>query len=193
VEPGGALQAIKIEPTTLPGVVTFAPEILEDERGFFYEGFSPCVLAAIGCTRPVVQENVSGSRHGVVRGLHYQLEPAAQGKLVRVARGEIYDVCVDLRRGSPTFGRWHGTTLSADNRKRLWVPTGLAHGFAVLSEFAEVVYSVTAPYDRALERTIAWDDPGLAIAWPIPPEQVVLSPRDAAAGPFAAAEVNFAF
>jgi dTDP-4-dehydrorhamnose 3,5-epimerase len=184
---------MKIEAASLPGVVTFTPEAIADERGFFYEGFSPRLLEAIGCGLSFVQENVSGSRRGVVRGLHYQLEPAAQGKLIRVTAGEIYDVCVDLRRGSPAFGRWHGTTLSAADRKRLWAPPGLAHGFGVLSEFAEVVYSVTTPYARPFERTIAWDDPVLAIAWPISKDRVILSPKDAAGRPFTTAEINFAF
>jgi dTDP-4-dehydrorhamnose 3,5-epimerase len=185
--------SMKTEPTPLPGVVTLTPEPITDGRGFFYEGFSPREFEAIGCAPTFVQENVSGSRRGVVRGLHYQLDPAAQGKVIRVTAGEIYDVCVDLRRGSATFGQWYGTTLSAENRRRLWLPPGLAHGFGVLTDFAEVVYNVTAPYARALERTIAWDDPVLAIAWPISPEQAILSPKDSAGRPFAEAEINFTF
>jgi dTDP-4-dehydrorhamnose 3,5-epimerase len=182
-----------MEKTRAPllGVLTLKPPRREDERGYFYEVFSPSLLAEIGCDQPFVQENVSGSRKGVLRGLHYQLQPASQGKLVRASQGEIFDVVVDLRRGSPTFGRWHAITLSAANRLCLWVPPGFAHGFCVTSEFAELIYSVTRPYSPADERTILWNDRDLAIAWPEVPGGFTLSPKDRAGSALRDAEVNF--
>jgi dTDP-4-dehydrorhamnose 3,5-epimerase len=182
---------MELETSPLPGVYSFAPDLIEDRRGYFYESYSPRLLDALGSRPSFVQENVSRSRRDVVRGLHYQIEPTAQGKLIRAVLGEVFDVCVDLRKGSPTFGRWHATTLSAENRRRLWAPPGLAHGFCVVSDVAEVVYSVTAPYAPALERTVLWSDPALAIPWPVLPERAVLSAKDAAACPLAQAETNF--
>ena len=182
---------MELETSPLPGVFSFVPDLIEDERGFFYESYSPRLLEALGRCPSFVQENVSRSRRDVVRGLHYQLEPAAQGKLIRAVIGEVFDVCVDLRKGSPAFGRWHATTLSEENRRRLWVPPGLAHGFCVVSDVAEIVYSVTAPYVPALERTVLWSDPALAIPWPVSSERAVLSGKDAAALPLAEAETNF--
>jgi dTDP-4-dehydrorhamnose 3,5-epimerase len=177
----------------LPGVKLLEPRCFEDPRGYFYESFSPAVMEAIGCPTPFIQENVSGSRHGVLRGLHYQLEPLAQGKLVRAARGRVLDAVVDLRRASPTFGRSYVTELSESNRIHLWVPPGLAHGFCVLSEFAEVIYSVTQPYSPAHERTLRWDDPALAIDWPAPPaDGFVLSEKDRAGVTLRDAEINSA-
>lgn len=175
----------------LPGVLTLELPRHEDERGYFYEAFSPRLLAEIGCERPFVQENVSGSRQGVVRGLHYQLQPASQGKLIRVGHGEVFDVVVDLRQGSPARGRWHAVTLSAANRLCLWVPPGLAHGFCVTSEFAELIYGVTHPYSPAHERTILWNDRDLAIAWPELPGGYTLSAKDRAGSAFREAEANF--
>ena len=179
---------MKVQATELPGVVLFETEVLRDERGFFMESYSAARFARLGVTAMFVQDNLSGSRQGVLRGLHYQI-CQAQGKLVRVVRGEVYDVAVDLRRSSTAFGRWVGTLLSADNRRQVWVPPGFAHGFYVLSEFAEVLYKVTEVYDSPSERTLLWNDPELGITWPLvdgrPP---LLSAKDAAGEPLAMAE-----
>jgi len=184
---------MQLQPTPLAGVQIVEPRSFEDLRGYFYESYSPELLAALGCAAPFVQENVSGSRLGVLRGLHYQLEPQAQGKLVRVTRGHIYDVVVDLRLGSADFGRWFGTELSEASRRRLWVPVGFAHGFCALSEGVEVLYSVTRPYSPMHERTIRWDDPELAISWPAPPPGgFILSDKDRAGVALRDAEINFA-
>ncbi len=180
---------MQIEDRPFDGVVVFVPKVIEDSRGFFYESYTVRWLADLGCPWPLVQENVSGSRRGVLRGLHYQLEPAAQGKLVRVTAGAVYDVVLDLRGGSSSFGRWYATTVSAENRRHVWVAPGFAHGFCVVSEFAEMTYGVTAPYDPALERTIAWNDPNLAIPWPAPPGGPLLSPKDAQGLPLREAEI----
>ncbi len=183
---------MEIRATPLAGVMLLAPRRLEDARGYFYESYSPRVLESLGCTTPFIQENVSGSRRGVLRGMHYQLEPFAQGKLVRVVRGQVLDAVVDLRRGSPTFGRSYVVELSEANGLRLWVPPAFAHGFCVISEFAEVLYSVTQPYSPAHERTLRWDDPEVAIAWPSPPAQgFILSDKDRAGVALRAAEINF--
>jgi dTDP-4-dehydrorhamnose 3,5-epimerase len=160
----------------------------QDERGFFMESYQAARFAALGVPAIFVQDNHSGSCQGVLRGLHYQVRHP-QGKLVRVVRGEVYDVAVDLRRRSATFGRWVGTRLSADNHREVWVPPGFAHGFYVVSEFAEVLYKVTEVYDPQSERTLMWNDPQLAIAWPLvggrPP---ILSAKDAAGSPLSKAE-----
>ena len=153
--------------TDLPGVLILEPKVFGDERGFFYESFNARAFAeAIGMDREFVQDNHSRSQRGVLRGLHYQVQQA-QGKLVRVTAGEVYDVAVDIRRASPTFGRWIGVQLSAENKRQLWVPEGFAHGFLVLSEFAEFLYKTTDYYAPAHERCIRWDDPTLAIEWPL--------------------------
>jgi dTDP-4-dehydrorhamnose 3,5-epimerase len=182
-----------IRETTIAGVRLGEPRVFEDSRGYFYEGYNSRILDELTGGAAFVQENVSGSRKGVLRGLHYQLEPCAQGKLVRVVHGEVFDVVVDLRRGSPTHGRWESMLLSERNRLRLWVPPGLAHGFLVVSEFAELVYSVTRPYAPAQERTLLWSDPDLAISWPLPTDGPLLSEKDRRAVPFRDAEANFAF
>lgn len=155
-------------PTELPDVLILEPRVFGDDRGFFYESFNARNFeAATGVKTAFVQDNHSRSARGVLRGLHYQIEQA-QGKLVRVTHGEVYDVAVDLRRGSPSFGRWVGVHLSAANKRQLWVPAGFGHGFLVLSEFAEFLYKTTDYYAPAHERTIAWNDPTLAIDWPLP-------------------------
>ena len=165
--------------TEIPGVLLLEPRVFTDDRGAFFESFNAAAFAA-AVGRPVsfVQDNQSTSRRHVLRGLHYQ-EPKPQGKLVRVVAGVIYDVAADIRPGSPSFGRWVGIELSAENRRQLWVPKGLAHGFLVLSESAEVLYKTTDFYAPGCEKIIRWDDPTLAITWPLsaPP---LLSPRDAA-------------
>ncbi|MDD1510007.1 dTDP-4-dehydrorhamnose 3,5-epimerase [Pseudomonas sp. CNPSo 3701] len=153
--------------TAIPDVLILEPMVFGDERGFFYESFNARAFSeATGLNPNFVQDNHSRSQQGVLRGLHYQVEQA-QGKLVRVTAGEVYDVAVDLRRQSPTFGQWVGTHLSADNKRQMWVPEGFAHGFVVLSEFAEFLYKTTDYYAPAFERCIRWDDPKLAIDWPL--------------------------
>ena len=178
---------MKAIPTALPDVLVIEPAVFGDARGFFYESWNQRAFdAALG--RPVrfVQDNHSASGRGVLRGLHYQLQNA-QGKLVRVTVGEVYDVAVDMRRSSPTFGRWVGELLSAENKRMLWIPEGFAHGFLVVSERAEFLYKTTDYYAPAHERTLLWNDPALGIAWPagIVP---ALAPKDAAGVPLAAAE-----
>ena len=176
-------------PTAIPDVLLIQPRVFGDARGFFFESFNQQAFdAATGTRYPFVQDNHSRSARGVLRGLHYQLPPHAQGKLVRVVRGSVWDVAVDVRRGSPTFGRWVGEELSEDNRRQLWIPPGLAHGFLVLSETADFLYKTTAYYAPAAERCIAWNDAQLAIAWPDVGEPL-LSPKDAQGVPFAQAEL----
>jgi dTDP-4-dehydrorhamnose 3,5-epimerase len=166
-------------PTTLPGVLLLELEVFDDARGWLCETYRRDRYAGLGVAADFVQDNFSSSVAGTLRGLHYQLG-APQGKLVHVTRGEVFDVAVDVRRGSPTFGRWFGAVLSAANHRQLWIPPGFAHGFAVLSDRADCVYKCTAPYAPAHERAVRWDDAELAIEWPLrePPR---LSPRDAAA------------
>ena len=172
------------EPLLLEG------EAYRDERGFFLEAFVRREFeAAVGHPVTFVQDNHSRSNHGVLRGLHYQLPPAAQGKLVRVASGAVFDVAVDIRRSSPTFGQWVGYELSDDNLHQLWIPPGYAHGFLVLSEVADVVYKTTDYYSPTHERTIRWDDPDIGIDWPLDGEAPILSPRDAAAPRLTDAEI----
>jgi dTDP-4-dehydrorhamnose 3,5-epimerase len=176
-----------VEPTPLAGLVVVVPRVFGDDRGFFFESFNRRALeAALGRSLDFVQDNHSRSARGVLRGLHYQL-PSPQGKLVRALRGEIFDVAVDLRRGSPTLGRWHAERLSAGNKRQLWVPEGFAHGFLVLSDEAEVLYKTTDYYAPAAERSIRFDDPALAIAWPDVGVAPVLSHKDAAGLAFGAA------
>jgi dTDP-4-dehydrorhamnose 3,5-epimerase len=151
---------------SLPGVVLIEPKILADERGFFMETYEDRRFEEVGISKPFVQDNHSGSRQGILRGLHYQVRQS-QGKLLRVVQGEIFDVAVDLRRSSPSFGQWEGVTLSAENRRELWIPEGFAHGFYVVSEWAELVYKVTDYYAPEWERTLLWNDPQLAISWPL--------------------------
>jgi len=163
--------------TDLPGVIILEPKVFGDQRGFFYESFNARRFTeTTGLERDFVQDNHSRSQRGVLRGLHYQVQQT-QGKLVRVTAGEVYDVAVDIRSSSPTFGRWVGVHLSADNNRQLWVPEGFAHGFAVLSEYAEVLYKTTDYYAPEHERCIRWDDPTLAIDWPLQ-EAPQLSAKD---------------
>jgi dTDP-4-dehydrorhamnose 3,5-epimerase len=172
----------------IPDVVLFEPRVFGDERGFFFESFNHRRFEeAIGREVEFVQDNHSKSVRNVLRGLHYQVRQA-QGKLVRVVEGSVFDVAVDLRKGSPTFGHWVGEVLSAENKKQLWVPEGFAHGFVVLSESAEFLYKTTDYYSPEHERCIAWDDPTLAIDWPIDVAPSV-SAKDAQGVGFEAAEV----
>ncbi len=171
---------MKAIPTAIPDVLVIEPKVFGDARGFFYESWNARQFAAIvGRDVAFVQDNHSASARNVLRGLHYQLRQP-QGKLVRVIAGEVFDVAVDLRRSSPTFGRWVGERLSAANRRMLWVPEGFAHGFVVLSEFAEFLYKATDYYAPEHERSLAWNDPRLGIEWPIEGEPL-LKPKDAAA------------
>lgn len=187
---------MKLKPSDLlPDVVVVEPILFEDERGWFAEIFNERLFAeairALGQPAPprFVQDNQSCSRRGVLRGLHYQLPPHAQGKLVRVLRGAIWDVAVDIRSGSASFGRWSGVELSARNRRQLWVPEGFAHGFIALEDDSEVLYKTTDFYAKDSERAIVWNDAALAIAWPAPGMAPRLSSKDAAAPPLSSAEV----
>jgi dTDP-4-dehydrorhamnose 3,5-epimerase len=167
---------VKATRTAIPEVLVVEPDVHRDARGFFLESWSAARYAALGVAGPFVQDNHSGSSRGTLRGLHAQRR-RPQGKLVRVVRGEVFDVAVDLRRGSPTFLRWVSATLSAENALQVWVPPGFAHGFQVTSDWAEVEYKVTEPWDASDEMRLLWDDARLAIAWPILPP--VLSKADA--------------
>ncbi|MFM8643509.1 MAG: dTDP-4-dehydrorhamnose 3,5-epimerase [Phycisphaerales bacterium] len=179
------MQAQRLE---IPDVVVLEPRVFGDDRGFLYESFSErSFREAVGIDVRFVQDNHSRSARGVLRGLHYQLAPSAQGKLVRVVRGAVFDVAVDLRRGSPTFGRWVGAELSESNRRQLWIPEGFAHGFLALQDGTEVLYKATAFYDPVRERCIRWNDATLAIEWPDVGE-VAVSAKDAAAPGFVQAE-----
>jgi dTDP-4-dehydrorhamnose 3,5-epimerase len=169
---------MRVEESSLPGVVVVQPKAFGDARGFFFESFHAERYAASGITLPFVQDNVSRSTRGTLRGLHFQ-EPKSQGKLVFVTRGSVFDVAVDVRKGSAHFGKWFGLELSDENHKQLWVPPGFAHGFCVTSEIADFAYKCTDFYAPECERSIRWDDPDLAIDWPI--REPNLSPKDAAA------------
>jgi len=180
---------MKVTPLSLPEVLLIEPKVFGDARGFFYESFNCRAFAeAVGAAVDFVQDNHSKSARGVLRGLHYQLPPKAQGKLVRVVAGEVFDVAVDIRRDSPNFGRWVGAVLSADNRRQMWIPPGFAHGFLVLSESAEFLYKTTDYWAPELERAIAWNDPALAIDWPLDGAPT-LSAKDAVAPGLQAAEL----
>ena len=178
-------------PLEIPEVILVTPRPFEDERGVFLETYRQSEFAASGLPERFVQDNFSWSRRGVIRGLHFQKAPAAQGKLVSVTFGEILDVAVDIRQGSPTFSRWVSATLSAQNHQLLYVPAGFAHGFCVLSEQAGVSYKVTAEYSPSLDRGIRWDDPQIGVAWPV--GDPILSPKDAAQPLLAQADINFAY
>ena len=175
--------------TSLPDVLIFEPKVFGDARGFFFESFNQKVFEELtGLQHSFVQDNHSRSSRGVLRGLHYQLQQA-QGKLVRVVRGAVFDVAVDIRRSSPSFGQWVGVELSENNHRQLWVPPGFAHGFVVLSESADFLYKTTDYYAPQHERCIAWNDPSLAIAWPDLGEAPRLSAKDALGLPLGQAEV----
>jgi dTDP-4-dehydrorhamnose 3,5-epimerase len=172
---------ITVTPTAIAEVLVIEPTVFGDARGFFFESFNARDFCeATGLDVTFVQDNHSGSSRGVLRGLHYQVQQP-QGKLVRVVQGEVFDVAVDLRRSSPTFGQWVGETLSAENRKQLWVPPGFAHGFLVTTERAEFLYKTTEYYAPEHERSVRWDDPSLGISWPITDMNPVLATKDAAA------------
>lgn len=166
------MDAIRKIPTSLPGVVILEPRVFGDERGFFLESYNEKTFAEVGIAEKFVQDNHSSSRRNVLRGLHYQIQQA-QGKLVRVVEGEILDVAVDVRRSSSTFGGWEAVRLSAENKRMLWIPPGFAHGFRVISETAQVLYKATDYYAPHHERTLAWNDPDLRIAWELDGEPIV--------------------
>jgi len=173
---------MKFTRTAVEGVVLVEPKVFADARGFFLESFNQKEFnEGVGIDTRFVQDNHSRSVRGVLRGLHYQLPPYAQGKLVRVARGSVFDVVADVRRGSPTFGQWVGVELTEENNRQLWVPPGLAHGFLVTSDTADFLYKTTQYYAPDAERSVRWDDPDLAIEWPLKGGAPVLSKKDSAA------------
>ncbi len=179
---------MKVITTPLEGLLVLEPRVFGDERGFFYESFNARQFAeATGVTAGFVQDNHSRSRQGVLRGLHYQIQQP-QGKLVRVTEGAVFDVAVDIRKGSPTFGQWYGVELSAKNMRQMWIPAGFAHGFVVTSENAEFLYKTTDYWAPEHERAILWNDPAIGITWPLDVTPT-LSNKDQAAVPLAAAEV----
>ena len=174
---------MKFTPLAIPDVLLIEPEVLGDERGFFFESFhQERFEEAVGRKINFVQDNHSKSVKGVLRGLHYQSPPMAQGKLVRVIQGEVFDVAVDIRKSSPTFGEWVGEVLSCDNKKQLWIPEGFAHGFVTLSDTAEFVYKITDFHSKVNEFGIRWDDKAINITWPI--KEVTLSEKDKIAPSF---------
>lgn len=171
---------MKVIPTAIPDLLILEPRVFGDERGFFMESFNARSFAELtGVQREFVQDNHSRSQKGVLRGLHYQIQHP-QGKLVRVSSGAVFDVAVDLRRSSPTFGRWQGVILSGENKRQLWVPEGFAHGFVVLSDSADFLYKTTDYYFPEHERSLLWNDPDLAIDWQLKGLQPQLSPKDVA-------------
>jgi dTDP-4-dehydrorhamnose 3,5-epimerase len=180
---------MKVIPTEIPDVLILEPPVYGDHRGFFMESFNHRVFEdKTGLKRQFVQDNHSRSKQGILRGLHYQIQ-SPQGKLLRVISGEIFDVAVDARRSSPTFGQWVGVHLSAENHRQLWVPEGFAHGFYVISASTDVLYKTTDYYAPQHERTILWNDPDLAIDWPIGDAEPILSAKDEQGDRLQAAEV----
>jgi dTDP-4-dehydrorhamnose 3,5-epimerase len=181
---------VRFLPGSLPGLLIIEPKVFGDERGFFMETYQARRFSDAGIDLNFIQDNHSGSGKGTLRGLHYQIQQA-QGKLVRAVVGEIFDVAVDLRRSSPTFGKWEGFQLSADHKQQLWIPPGFAHGFYVLSDWAEVIYKATDYYAPEWERTLLWNDPELGIDWPLEggDGQPIISPKDAAGKRLREAEV----
>jgi dTDP-4-dehydrorhamnose 3,5-epimerase len=180
---------MRLIPSTIPEVLLIEPQIYTDERGFFMEVYQAQWFTKAGLESDFVQDNQSGSRQGTLRGLHYQIQHP-QTKLVRVIAGEVYDVAVDLRRSSPYFGKWAGVTLSAQNRRQLWIPIGFAHGIYILSDWAEVLYKVSDYYAPEAERTLLWNDPQLGIQWPLlDNSETILSEKDAHGTPLNQAEL----
>lgn len=184
---------MKIIETGLPGLVVIEPRVFEDDRGYFFESYQSNRYIEAGINQTFIQDNESKSVKSVVRGLHYQLGESAQAKLVRVIQGSVYDVAVDLRKGSPTFGQWFGIELSANNKKQLFVPRGFAHGFSVLSETAIFTYKCDNVYDKRSERSINPFDEQLAIDWMVDKNQAIVSEKDIIAPSFDEAEMNFKF
>jgi dTDP-4-dehydrorhamnose 3,5-epimerase len=180
---------MQVTSTALPGVLMLEPKVFGDDRGFFFESFNQRAFdAAVGAHVEFVQDNHSRSSRGVLRGLHYQLAPHAQGKLVRVVRGSAFDVAVDIRRGSPTFGRWVGAILDAQSQRQLWIPPGFAHGFLALEDDTHFLYKTTDYYSKECERAIVWNDPAIGISWPDLGMTPLLAPKDASAPNLAQAD-----
>jgi dTDP-4-dehydrorhamnose 3,5-epimerase len=184
---------MKIIETPIPGLLVIEPRVFADERGYFFESFNQNKFVENNLVSNYIQDNESKSHYGVIRGLHYQLAPYAQTKLIRVVRGTVYDVAVDLRQGSPTFGKWHGIIVSASNKRQFYIPKGFAHGFSVLSEYAIFSYKCDDFYNPKAERGIRFDDPSLNIDWMLPKELQVISGKDHVHPFFADAEMNFKF
>lgn len=184
---------MKIIETPIPGLLVIEPRVFADERGYFFESFSEKKFAEGGLISQYVQDNESKSRRGVIRGLHYQLAPYAQTKLIRVVEGAVFDVAVDLRKGSPTFGQWFGLEVSAEKKNQLYIPKGFAHGFSVLSEYAVFSYKCDSLYHPESERGIRLDDPKLNIDWKVPVEEAVISEKDLKHKFFDEAEMNFIY
>ena len=181
----------QFENTSLKDVIIVEPKVFGDERGFFVETFKKSDFIAAGINEEFCQDNHSKSRKGVLRGLHYQKNPHAQGKLVRAIQGSIFDVAVDIRRGSPTFSKWFGITLSAQNKKMLWVPAGFAHGFLTLEDDTEVCYKTTSEYNPDVDRGIKFDDPAIAINWPKLDCEFSISDKDSKCPFLNEADINF--
>lgn len=184
---------MKITETGLPGLLIIEPGVFEDSRGYFFESFNEEKLKNEGISYRFVQDNQSKSAYGVIRGLHYQTDPKAQTKLVRVLNGEIFDVAVDMRKGSPTFGKWFGLDISCKNRKQLLIPKGFAHGFSVLSEKAVVFYKCDEFYAPEYDAGVIYNDPDLNIDWKIPADKALLSVKDSKLPLFKEAKNNFSF
>lgn len=184
---------MKIIETPIPGLLIIEPRVFADERGYFFESFSESKFAENGLVSKFVQDNESKSHQGVIRGLHYQLAPFAQTKLIRVIRGTVYDVAVDLREGSPTFGLWYGLEVSASKKNQFYIPKGFAHGFSVLSEYAIFSYKCDEFYNPSAERGIRLDDPTLNVDWKVPVHEAVISGKDLQNPYFAGAEKNFKY
>ncbi len=184
---------MKITETPIPGLFVIDPRVFEDERGYFFESFNQLRFEEQKLVSRFVQDNESKSSYGVIRGLHYQLAPYSQTKLVRVISGSVFDVAVDLREGSPTFGQWYGVELTAGNKKQFYIPKGFAHGFSVLSDYAVFAYKCDDFYNPSADRGISYDDPSLNIDWMIPSGMAVISEKDKKHPSFADAEKNFKF
>ena len=180
-------------PTPIPGLIVFEPKVFEDSRGYFFESFNLKTFRAEGIDVNFMQDNQSSSNYGVIRGLHYQLEPHAQVKLIRVLAGRILDIAVDIRKGSPTFGKSFSAELSAENKKQLFIPAGFAHGFSVLSEQAEVLYKCDSFYNKESEAGILYNDPSLDIDWKIPAGKEIISEKDKGLSLFAECSNNFTY
>ena len=180
----------EFERLSIPEVILIKPKVFDDERGFFLEFYKYSIFKEAGIDFIFVQDNHSKSKKGVLRGLHYQLNPKAQGKLVRCIRGKVWDVAVDIRKGSPTYGKWVAVELSEENKFMLWIPPGFAHGF-VAFEDSEIIYKCTSEYEPSLDRGIIWNDPEIGIPWPV--KEPILSKKDASLPPLKEAEINFVY
>jgi dTDP-4-dehydrorhamnose 3,5-epimerase len=186
---------ITVTKTPLPGLLVIEPKVFADDRGFFLDFYNRDSFAEIGLKEQFIQDNHSRSKKGVVRGLHYQINPSPMGKLVKCAKGKIFDVGVDVRKGSPTFGKWHGETLTGDNHKMLYLPPGFAHGFLALEDNTDVIYACTGVYSPKDERAIVWNDPEIGIKWPLElvGGKAIVSDKDQKNPQLKEAETNFSY